>query len=116
MAESDIDAEFKRINDTVNGMRLEFVEMKGEMKATNVAVKGICTSLDGYSKSTEDRLTKVEQDLGNRIPDEPTAFSQLQTHNGFVKRTIANGRAIWAFIGSLVLLGISQLAGLFGKD
>ena len=96
-------------------MRLEFTEMKGELKATNKSVDELCVSLDGYSKSTEGRLLNLEQDIGNRIPDDPTVFSQLQTVNGFRKRTTMGLKMLWGLFTGIVILIISQLFGLFGK-
>ena len=115
----DIDAKVTGIKDTVNDLQLsvtnDITEMKGELKATNKTLDTLCTSLDGYAKSSEERLLTIEHNLGNRIPDDPNVFSQLQTLQAYKKRTSTNAKAVWAFIGSLVLMGISQVTSFFGK-
>ncbi len=115
MSESDINSEVKSISDTVTGIRLDFVETKGEIKATNKAVGDLCGKLDRYVDGTEKRLTSLELDVGNRIPDEPTAFSQLQTLNGFRKRSVAGVTMLWGLVMTAVAAFVSQLFGLFGK-
>lgn len=107
------DVQLAEINKTVTGIRVEFAEHKSEQKATNKSVETLCGKIDGYVTGTEKRFIEIEKDLGNRIPDDPTAFSQLQSLQAFKKRIRTNGRALWAFVGSLVLLGISQLTGFF---
>lgn len=114
MAENT-DEKIGKIHDTVTGIRLEFEGMRGEQKATNKSVDTLCKSLDTYSKGTEKRLSNIESDLGNRTPDDPAVFSQIQALQAFRRRVTTNGKAIWAFLASLILLGISQIAGFFGK-
>ncbi len=99
------------IFDTVHDIKIELNDLTHEQKATNKSVDDLCKSLDRYSVGTEQRLSQVESDLGNRIPDDPTAFSQVQTlqsrtrrHENFIKST-------WAFLSALVLLVVSQIFG-----
>lgn len=118
MADSDIDAKFTAIQDTVHGIHVNFTEMKGELKATNKSVDTLCVSLDGYVKSTESRLLNMEQDLGNRIPDDPNVYSQLQKLNGFRKRTVSGLKMLWGLGTGILLLIFGQIAnalGWFGK-
>ena len=115
----DIDAKVTGIKDTVKDLHLsvtkDITEMKCELKAMNKPLDTLCTSLDGYAKSSEERLLTIEHNLGNRIPDDPDVYSQLQTLQAYKRKTIANGKAVWAFLVSLLLLGVSQVATFFGK-
>ena len=119
MVESNTDLQITKIHDTVTGIRLDFgefkAELKGEQKATNKSVEDLCKTVDSYSAGAELRLSSLEINLGNKIPDDPTAFSQIQTLQGFRKQTLSRMRAIWGFIASLILLLVSQFLNVFGK-
>ena len=115
MAESDINAEVKSISDTVTGIRLDFVETKGEIKATNKSVGDLCGKLDRYAVGTEKRLEAIESDVGNRIPDDPTAFSQIQSLQGYRRRTSAGLKMLWGLFSAIVLMGLSEIFGWFKK-
>ena len=115
MAESNTDEKIGKIHDTVTGIRLEFADFKAEQKLTNKSVDTLCTKLDKYVDATEQRVGNLEKDVGNRLPDDPSVFSQLQSINGFRKRTIMALKLVWGFLTSVALALISQLFGLFGK-
>ncbi len=123
MTESNIDSQINKIHDTVTGIRFDFgkfeTKLEGEQKATNKAVADLCQTVDRYSTGTEKRLSAIEVNLGSKIPDDPTAFSQIQTLQGFRKQTLSRMKALWGFIltliTSLILLFVSQFLNLFGK-
>jgi hypothetical protein len=114
------DAQIEKTNETVMNLQLtitkEFTELKGEQKATNLAVSNLCGKIDGYVTSTEDRFKAVEDNIGHRLPDDANVFSQLQKLQAHRSRIMSHAKALWAFIASLILLGVSQIAGLFKVD
>lgn len=109
------DEKFGKIHDTVHGMQLDFVSMKKDQEATNKSVQDICGKLDRYADGSEKRLTALESNLGSRIPDDPTAFSQLQSHAGFIKRSQARLTMLGGVVVTILLALVSQLFGLIGK-
>lgn len=111
MSESETSAKVDKIHETVHGIRLDFVELKAEQKATNKSVNDLCNQLDRYSTGTEKRFGKLEGNLGPRIPDDPTAFSQIQSLQGFRKRTITGLTMLWGLIATIVITIVSQFFG-----
>ena len=115
MTESNTDKHIGKINETLTEIRIDSAKNEERLKTTNESVKTLCGKLDKYVEATERRLGSIEDDIGDKGPDDPTVFAQLQTLSAYKKRTSANAKAVWAFIGSLVLLGISQVTSFFGK-
>ena len=119
MAESNTDKQIGKINETMTGIRLEFADMKAEQKLTNKSVETLCEKLDGYAEGTEKRLGNLEEDVGNRIPDDPTAFSQIQGLQSHKKRTDSLMNRLWGLVSGAVVaifaLIASQVFGWFGK-
>jgi len=119
MAEFNTDEQIGKIHDTVTGIRLEFRDLNAAQKATNKSVDDLCGKLGKYAEGTEKRLGNIEEDLGSRIPDDPTAFSQIQGLQGFRQRTTSILNRLWGFVASAVLaivtMILSQIFGWFGK-
>ena len=119
MPESNTDKQIGQIQETLTAIQLEFKGMNGEQKATNKSVDTLCVKLEEYVDGTEKRLNNLEENLGNRIPDDPTAFSQLQGLQGFKQRTNSMINRLWGLVSGAVLaivsLVLSQVFGWSGK-
>jgi len=115
MAGTGIDSQINKIHDTVTGIRLDFVELKAEQKAANKAVDTLCETINRYSKGTEKRLSTIEENLGNKIPDDPDAFSQIQTLQGFRKRSAIGLKMIWGLLSGAILMLFNEVFGWFHK-
>ncbi len=119
MPESNTDKQIRKIHDTLTDIRLEFRDLNAAQKATNKSVDDLCEKLDGYAEGTEKRVGNLEEDVGNRIPDDPTAFSQIQGLQGFKKRTDSMLNRLWGLVSGAVVaifaLIASQVFGWFGK-
>lgn len=111
MSETNVEAKVDKIHETVHGIEKSFIDLKAEQKATNKSVTDLCSELRRYSTGTEKRLEKVEGNLGPRIPDDPTAFSQIQSLQGFRKRTVTGITMLWGLVATVVVTIVSQLFG-----
>ncbi len=109
------DSTEKQIHDTVVGIKLDVKDIQKDQQHTTEAVNNLCGELKGYAKGTEKRLGIIEGDLGNRNPNDPTAFSQLQSHTGSLSRIGGGVKIAWGFITATIAALAAQLFGLFGK-
>lgn len=64
---------------------------------------------------TKSRVRQLEADLGDRPPDTPTAFAQLQSLQGFAARTKWIGSTIVGLIVTAFGAVLAWILGLFTR-
>ena len=111
------------IRDKLHDLEMQVQGLRKDQESSSRDVNRLCEKVEKYTEVTQSQISKMAEatqtqigkmndDIGNRPPDTPDAFAQIQSLNSFASRA---KRYVSSAIGTLFTVVGAIVAAIFLK-